>query len=197
MVEGTIRFQADSKQPWRYARYYVKRVQTGELAEAVVALRFKGYEGLPPRATVEIDQKNFLFQPETVAIRAGDSVRFTNSDGATHNVNVSSDLTSFNVTMTDGGSHTQVFERAGGIRQPLQVGCVFHSAMRAWIFVFDHPFYQVTQVDGRYRLTDVPPGEYDLEMYHPAGDFRWRQKVRITAGETTRVDIRVSPTDKK
>jgi hypothetical protein len=69
--------------------------------------------------------------------------------------------------------------------------------MRAWIFVFDHPFYQVTQVDGRYRLTDVPPGEYDLEMVHPAGGFRWRQKVRITAGETTQVDIPVSPTDKK
>jgi hypothetical protein len=96
-----------------------------------------------------------------------------------------------------GGSYTKFFDRAGGIRQPLQVGCVFHSAMRAWIFVFDHPYYQVTQAEGRFQLTGVPPGKYELEMVHPAGELRWRKQVEIKAGETLRVDIALSPADKK
>ena len=40
-------------------------------------------------ATTVIDQKDFRFIPETVAIRAGDSVKFTNSDPQLHNVRTS------------------------------------------------------------------------------------------------------------
>ena len=198
-IEGVVTYQADAKRPWRYARYYVKQAQTGELAEAVVALRGKGLKGDPsgPPGKAIIDQKNFQFSPETVAVRVGDSVTFTNSDPATHNVQVTSDIASFNVNMPGGGSYTAKLERAGGIREPLVVGCVFHSAMRAWVFVFDHPFYQLTPADGRYRLTGIPPGEYELELVHPAGELRWRQHVQVTAGQTLHIDIRLSPDDKK
>jgi plastocyanin len=199
VIEGTVTYRADANRPWRYRRYYIKRARTGELAEAVVAIHSRKLAGIDSQAqtnTVIIDQKDYQFLPETVAIRAGDSVKFTNSDQATHNVVLSSDIVSFNVTMPGGGTHTVRFDKAGGIRQPLQVGCVFHSAMRAWIFVFDHPHFQVTRADGRFRLEDVPPGQYDLEMMHPAGQLRWRQRIEVQAGATARIDIAVSPDDK-
>jgi len=196
-IEGTVFYQADSKRPWRYARYYVKQPKTGELGEAVVALRAKALTDAaraPP--TVVVDQQNFQFLPETVAIRRGDSVKFTNSDQATHNVQASSDIVSFNANMAGGGEHTVRFDRAGGLSQPAKVGCVFHSNMRAWIFVFDHPWYQVTPASGKFRVADVPAGMYELEMVHPAGELRWRKRVEIKPGETLRIDIRVSPDDK-
>ena len=72
-IEGAVTYRADAKRPWRYARYYVKNAKSGELAEAVVALRGKSLEKSKPAApaTVKIDQKDFQFVPELVAIRHG------------------------------------------------------------------------------------------------------------------------------
>jgi plastocyanin len=199
-VEGVVSYASDPQRPWRYARYYIKRTRSGELAEAVVALRGRNLasagEPLAP-ATAVIDQRDFQFTPETIAIREGDSVEFKNSDAATHNVRTSGSLANINITMPAGDSFTAKFPAAGGIRRPVQIGCVFHDQMRAWVFVFDHPFYQLTGRDGAFRLENVPPGEYDLEMVHSAGELQWRRKIEIKPGATVRVDIRVSPDDKK
>ena len=196
-IEGTVTYRADPARPWRYSRYYIKQAKTGELAEAVVALRAKATidPARQPQAVV-VDQQNFQFQPETVAIRQGDSITFTNADQATHNVQASSEITNFNVNMPGGGEHTVRFDRAGGIRQPAKIGCVFHSAMQCWIFVFDHPWFQITPASGRFRLADVPPGQYDLELLHPAGGLRWKKRVEVKAGQTLRIDIPLSPDDK-
>jgi hypothetical protein len=34
-------------------------------------------------------------------------------------------------------------------------------------------------------------------MVHPAGALRWRKRIEVKAGEVLRVDIRISPDDKK
>src|SRR5690242_10651337 len=63
-IEGTVTYQADPARPWRYARYYIKQAKTGELAEAVVALRAKPVvDATRPAETVTIDQQNFQFTP--------------------------------------------------------------------------------------------------------------------------------------
>jgi hypothetical protein len=99
----------------------------------------------------------------------------------------------FNVNMPAGGEHLETFARAGGLRRPYRIGCAYHSAMRAWVFVFDHPHFQVTDTNGRFRLTDVATGNYKLEMVHPAGALRWNQTIDVKPGQTTRVAIVVSP----
>lgn len=199
-ITGAVTYRADPARPWRYARYYVKRPSSGELAEAVVAIRrVKHKADVPPHEpqTVTIDQKTFQFTPELVAIRAGDSVTFTNSDDSIHNVRASTRTIDFNVNILAGGSHTEKFARAGGARDPVAIGCVFHSSMRAWIFVFDLPWFAVTDEKGQFRLDGLPPGEYDLDMTHPAGDLRWTGRIAVKSGQTLSVDITVSPDDKK
>jgi len=200
IIEGTVTYRPDAARPWRYMRYYVKNSRGGPLAEAVVALRGRALAAAAPAPgaqTVVIDQQGFQFVPETVAIRVGDSVKFTNSDETTHNVQTNSEIATFNVNTVGGGSQTHRFDRAGGTRQFARIGCVFHSGMRAFVFVFDHPFFQLTEADGQFRFAGVPPGEYELELAHPSGELRWRQKVELAPGGRLQIDIALSPDDKK
>lgn len=197
-ISGNVVYRSDPQRPWRLGRYYIKNAKTGELAEAVVALYRGGLKdsaAAPESQTVAIDQKDFQFTPETVAIRAGDRVKFTNSDPQVHNVRTTHVKQNFNVNMPAGGEHIQPFPAAGGIRQPYFVGCAFHNAMHAWVYVFDHPWYQTTGTDGAFRLTNVPPGEYRLEVAHPAGDLRSSKNIAVKAGETLAVDFELSPDD--
>ncbi|MCA9127961.1 MAG: hypothetical protein KDB22_12785 [Planctomycetales bacterium] len=193
-VVGTVVFVPSPEHPWRLGRYYIKNAKSGELAEAVVALTSRGLKASDTDrqpVTVVVDQKNFQFTPETTAIRAGDRVRFLNSDDQSHNVKTAHSKFSFNVTMPVGGEHVTTFESAGGINQPYKIDCVFHSAMHAWIYVFDHPWYQVTSADGRFELQGVPPGEYRLDVAHPAGGWRYRETIEVVAGKTHEVQVRI------
>ena len=197
-ISGQVSYAADAARPWRYQRYYVKGRDAGPLAEAVVSLSGRSLKDWPAGEpqTLAMDQKNYQFVPETLAIRAGDSVKFSNSDMTTHNVKSASAIATFNVNMEAGGGFTQPFERAGGTRSPVQLGCIYHGGMRAWIYVFDDPFFAVTREDGTFRFENVPPGEYTLEMVHPAGQLRWKRSVTVAAGEEATIAIDVSPDQK-
>ena len=195
-VVGRVTYVADTKRPWRLGRYYLG--SRGQLSEAVVALHRRGLTGPQaerPSETVTVDQKNFQFIPETVAIRVGDRVQYLNSDRQNHNVRTPHPRHEFNVTLPPGGKHVETFPAAGGIRQPFRVGCAFHSAMRSWVFVFDHPWFHVTGADGVVQLWNVPPGEYRLEVFHPAGELRLRRTVVVKADQTLAVDVQLSPDD--
>ena len=75
------------------------------MAEAVVAL---AVPSLPSAslahqpAQVTVDQKEMRFVPETIAIRVGDRVRFTNSDPQTHNISVTDPRLQFSDTIANG-----------------------------------------------------------------------------------------------
>ncbi len=198
-IEGTVFYRNDRKHAWRLARYYVKKAKSGELAEAVVALngpslrRIKSQQ--EPRV-VTVDQKEMRFVPETVALRAGDRVRFTNSDSQTHNISLNDPRLQFSDTIANGQQAIEPFSRASGIRSPFALGCKFHSQMQGWIYVFDHPFFQTTGIDGRFRLENVPPGEYRLDIAHSAGDLHASRLVQVEPNKTVKLDLILTPADR-
>jgi plastocyanin len=195
-VTGRITYQRDPARPWRLGRYYLRNGRDGALAEAVVAVSRPGLR-VPADSrgpvTVTVDQKDFQFTPETVAIRVDDRVRFLNSDPQTHNVQTFHASQSFNVTIPAGAEHVEIFPAAGGIPRPYRIGCAFHGAMRAWVFVFDHPWFQVTGKDGAFALRNVPPGEYRLDVVHPAGELHARRTITVKADSTLELDIALTP----
>ena len=51
----------------------------------------------------------------------------------------------------------------------MPVFCDIHSHMSAYILVFNHPFFAVTDDDGRYAIPSVPPGTYTLLVWSELG----------------------------
>lgn len=66
--------------------------------------------------------------------------------------------------------------------------CGFHAYMESWGLAVDHPYYQLTGDDGRFSLTDVPPGNYTLMAWHPGVGTILEKKVTVPAKGTAQVE---------
>jgi plastocyanin len=132
---------------------------------------------LPERPPAVLDQHHESFDPYVVAITAGSSVLFPNHDITYHNVFSLSKAKRFDLGRYPSGATKSVrFDRPGVVR----VFCDIHSHMSAFILVFAHPYFAVTDSDGRYRVEGVPPGDYQLSVWND-GETRATHKLHVPA----------------
>lgn len=113
---------------------------------------------------VELKTSGCQLRPRIQAARVGDRLRVGSEDEFTHNPHAWLEgRTVFNLTLL-GPAHSfrRRLERNGVIR----VDCDTHSWMRAYIHVFDHPYFGVTGPDGRARIPTPPPGRHRLHVWH-------------------------------
>jgi hypothetical protein len=114
-------------------------------------------------------------------------VEFSNSDRTYHNVFSLSKPKRFDLGRYGSGRSKSVrFDHPGVVR----VFCDIHSHMSAFILVFAHRFYAVTDAEGRYRIDGVPPGTYTLVAWND-GRERETRTVQVSDGEATEVDFTV------
>ena len=59
--------------------------------------------------------------------------------------------------------------------------CGFHPYMFSWGLVLKNPYFSITMEDGKFEITDVPPGEYILSAWHPGMNEFLEQNVVVTA----------------
>ena len=134
---------------------------------------------------VVMDQRNETFVPHLLAITTGTTVDFPNSDRIYHNVFSLSKTKSFDLGRYAVGKTKSIqFDRPGIIR----VFCDIHSHMNAFILVFSHPFFAVTDGDGRYRIDNVPPGTYSVIAWNE-GISSDARTVTVPDGGTADLDF--------
>ena len=78
-------------------------------------------------------------------------------------------------------------DRAGMI----VIKCDIHGWMQAFIRVDPHPYHAVSDAGGSFRIDNIPPGNYTLEVWHEALGSQ-QMPVRIESGETEQVAIKYS-----
>ena len=127
----------------------------------------------PGRA--RMDQRNETFLPHVLAVDAGTLVDFPNNDTTYHNVFSLSKTNKFDLgRYAQGKSKAIRFDRPGVVR----IFCDIHSHMSAFVLVFSHPYYAKAEVDGRYRIDNVPPGTYTVSAWHE-GEARETKTVTV------------------
>jgi plastocyanin len=142
-------------------------VHDGRLANAVVWIK----DGLgervfaSPETAVVIDQEGCLYAPRVAAAMIGQPVTFTNSDTEPHNVHGHPGVArAWNFMISrPGGSRTVYVEKP---EVAIPIGCDVHPWMRAYLAVFEHPYFSITAADGIATLEQVPPGDYVVAAWH-------------------------------
>jgi plastocyanin len=128
----------------------------------------------PPARRARMDQRDETFVPHVLPITVGTMVDFPNSDPTFHNVFSISKARSFDLgRYAAGKSKSVLFDRPGIVR----VFCDIHSHMNAWILVFAHRFFSLTDDEGRYRIEGMPPGSYTVSVWNEAFPARSRTVV--------------------
>lgn len=175
------------EQESRQARTQPIRVgEEGRLADVIVYVK-QGAPDQPAGADLEptvLDQEGCVYQPPTLALRTGQQLIVRNSDATLHNVHVSAEVNrSFNIGQPFQGveSRRQFSDPEIGI----QVKCDVHGWMNGSIAVFDHGYFDVTENDGQFQF-DLPPGDYELEAWHPVLGTR-TQTVTVSSGQAPEV----------
>ena len=133
----------------------------------------------------ELDNVKCRFVPEVQVIRTG-SLDVVNKDPVLHNTHgYYGKRTAFNTALPNQGQAIAAdLPRAGTVR----VDCDAHGWMEGWIYVVDNPYYAVTGADGKFTISDVPAGEYNLVTVQSfTGPMQ--QKVTVEAGKPTKLAI--------
>jgi plastocyanin len=111
----------------------------------------------------KILQKDKAFTPHVLVVPTGSTVDFPNLDPVFHNAFSNYDGQVFDVGLyPPGGNRSVHFARAGIVR----IFCNIHASMTAIVAVLDSAWYDTTKADGHFELRDVPPGEYELKVFH-------------------------------
>ena len=86
--------------------------------------------------------------------------------------------------------------------RPMEVQCDIHSWMKAYLMVFDHPFFATTGTDGSFEIKGVPAGDQKLVVWQKTIGYVTPGRgagmpVSVKAGEVTDVgEIKLDPARK-
>ena len=118
-----------------------------------------------PKDNAVITQEGCHYKPHVLGVRAGQPVKFLNPDGTLHNVHaLPKENREFNLAMP--ATRTEADKDFAKPEAVFPIKCDVHPWMRAYVAVFDHPFYAVTGTDGTFKLSGLEPGEYEVTAWH-------------------------------
>jgi hypothetical protein len=152
---------------------------------------------------VTITQPHCAFQPHVSALypsyfdgkkqmKTGQILEIVNNATFPHNTKLVVDPAendAFNETIPPKEKRTVTLKYQ---KKPIEVGCTFHTWMSGYVWTFDHPYFAVTDHDGKFTIKNAPTGaEVSLVAWHESqGEFD-SKKQTFKKGENT-ADLKVS-----
>ena len=150
------------------------------LTNVMVWLKDIKYTGKVTAVPAVIDQNGCLYTPHVQGIMKGQELLIKNSDATLHNIHsMAKDNKQFNFAMPKVVKEKKVsFDKT---EDPFYIKCDVHPWMKAWVGVFDHPYFAVTDVNGNFTIDNIPAGTYEV--------IAWQEKFKMKKHLTASVTI--------
>ena len=131
-----------------------------------------------PKEPAVLDQKGCQYVPHVQGIMVGQTYRILNSDGILHNVHALPKINKqFNRAMPATVKEaTATFDKPEDV---FQIKCDVHPWMSAYVGAFSHPFFSATGTDGKFTISGLDPGTYEITAWH---ERLGTQKASVTVG---------------
>ena len=133
-----------------------------------------------------IERNKCRFEPRVLGIQVGQPLEIFNRDKTAHNTHPYPKVNrEWNMSQPASSTITQAFERPEVF---ISVRCNQHPSEQAYISVFNHPFFAVTDKRGNYKIEGLPPGSYKvIAMHEKLGEKS--VEVAVTSGKSQSVDF--------
>lgn len=157
---------------------------THGLQGAIVSVEGEGPPGSSDRPSPAVlTNHGCAFRPRVVAAQEGAALEIHNDDPVMHNTHVSLGAQTFvNVALVPQGRPIEKpIKRFGHYT----VKCDAHKFMTATLMVFPHSRFAVTDEAGDFRIPNLPPGTYWVQIWHEALGVRRQPLVISPHGEAT------------
>ena len=143
--------------------------------------------------TVSLQSRHCLFQPRIQVAQVGAFLTLNSGDEIAHNPHGwwNDTKTVFNITLLKPNLK---FKRKLKWEGTYRVECDTHTWMKAYILVFKHPFYTVTDTKGTFVLENVPVGKHTLRAWHEVLGEQ-TLTVIVEPNKETKMDFRFSLID--
>ena len=139
----------------------------GKLANAFVYVKqgAEKFSRTVPAEPAVLDQKGCRYEPHVMGLVAGQKLRILNSDPPIHTVHpAAKNNQSWNISqMPRGAPVEKTFTREELL---VPVTCNQHPWMRMYVNILNHPFFAVSDHEGRFEIKGLPPGDYILAVVH-------------------------------
>jgi len=110
-----------------------------------------------------LDQKQCRYEPHILLVPATAKLQMKSSDAVLHTVHMDGAAT-YNLPFP---FPNQIVSREMNTVGLVNLKCNGgHTWMNAEMLVVSHPYYAVTDESGKFTLTSVPPGQYEIVAWH-------------------------------
>lgn len=189
VVEGRVELPKSHSAPVMAKRYQI--VTTGGVLSTQPPLAVVYLEGSFSKPTSpalkQIAQKDLAFLPSLLPVQAGTRVEFPNLDDTYHSIFSYSPAKRFDLGRyrpEERPIPSEVFDTPGLVT----LRCDIHEHMRGLILVLNTPYFVMTDVEGRFRLSGLPSGHYTLKAWIDSRTTR-EKPVDLKSGATAHVDF--------
>ena len=114
---------------------------------------------------LELDQPCCAFEPRVAAIREGQQVVVKNSASIAHNIFWQGGLLGPTANQLVPAGGQAEFKDIKARALPVPYTCSIHAWMKGYVGVFKHPYFAVTDADGKFEIKNAPAGKFRLNLW--------------------------------